>query len=453
MLTLRPDQSDLIERCREAFRKHRSVLMQAPCAFGKTVTFSWLAQQVTERGKRIVIIVHRYELMDQVARTLKDFGVRYGFIGASHNFQTHHQVYVASVFSLSRRVHDIAAPDLVIIDEAHHAVAGSWARILAAWPKARVLGVTATPERLDGSGLRGAFEMLIEGPSVRSLIDAGHLSDYRVFAPPIQAIEVPRRAGDYAKEALAHWMDKPHLTGSAVEHYRKLAHGKRALVFCVSLEHAWNVAQQFVAAGYRAARIDGGMERNARRDMVDQFQRGEIQVLTSCEIVSEGFDLPAIECAILLRPTMSLAMHLQQVGRALRTYPGKAYALILDHAGNTLRHGLPDEQRAWSIDGRPKQERKAAETSEYVRTCLHCFAAMPATATECKYCGQLLPVKPRTVKEREGELVELKQLERKEARREQGSAKNLDALVELGRQRGYRNPSYWAMRVMQGRGR
>ena len=450
MLVLRHDQAELISRVRAAYAPSvRSVLMQAACGWGKTVVFSWLAGQITERGKRVVIIVHRDELLDQVSRTLTEFNVSHGFIAAGRYFQDHRQVYVASVFTLAKRVRSILPPDLVIIDEAHHAVAGSWARTLEAWPLARVLGVTATPERMDGAGLRPPFDALVEGPPVRDLINAGHLSDYKVYAPPTDPVEVPRRMGDYAKEALARWMDKPHLTGGAVDHYRKLAHGKRALVFCVSLEHAWNVAQQFSSCGYRAARIDGLMQPRERRDMVRQFQRGEIQVMTSCEIVGEGYDCPAIECAILLRPTMSLALHLQQVGRALRPYPGKDYAVILDHAANSFRHGLPDEPRAWSLDGRPKQERRAAPT-EWIRTCDNCFAAMPSEATQCRYCNAMLPVKPRKVDERDGELVEL---QRVEARKTQGRARDMATLIELGKQRGYRNPSYWAMRVMQGRGR
>jgi DNA repair protein RadD len=449
MITLRPDQYSLISSVRAALGPEvRQVLMQAPCGWGKTVTFSWLCEQVYIRDKRVVIVVHREELFDQVSRTLTEFNVRHGFIAAGRYFAEHCRVYVASVWTLAKRIPEIAEPDLVIIDECHHAVAKSWRTILNAWPHAWRLGVTATPERLDGSGLRDCFQALVCGPSVRSLIDAGHLSEFKLYAPPIEGIAVATRAGDYAKEALAAWMDKPKITGSAVAHYKRLASGKRGIVFCVSLDHAAHVAAEFEAAGYAAARIDGGMERSDRHALVARFKSGDIQILTSCEIVSEGFDLPAIECAILLRPTQSLGLYLQQVGRALRPWPGKEAAIILDHAGNALKHGMPDEERDWNLDGQPKASRAALEKVEAIRTCGKCFAASPLASTSCRYCGTVFELKPREIKQIEGELEQITRIEK---RKEQRRAQSFDDLVALGQSRGYKNAGYWARKVWASR--
>src|SRR5258706_8032742 len=451
MIQLRPDQFSLISAARAALAPDcRSILMQGATGSGKTVMFSWLCEQVAKRGKRVVIIVHREELIEQVSRTLTEFQVSHGFIANGRYFQDHRQVYIASVWTLAKRLPNIAPPDLVIVDEAHHAVAGTWRKVLDAWPRAWRLGVTATPERLDGSGLRDIFSALVCGPSVRWLIDAGHLSEFKLYAPRIPKIEVPARMGDYAKEALAAWMDKPHLTGSAVEHHRRLCAHARTVVFCVSLEHARHVALDFEAAGPKAARIDGQMGAEERRQLVRNFASGEIQILTSCEILSEGFDLPAIECAVLLRPTLSLAVYLQQTGRALRSWTGKTHSVILDHAGNALRHGMPDEERVWSFDGRPRSSRRVAGQVEAVRTCKKCFAAAKLSAVVCPYCGTPFEHSPREVKRIEGELEQVTRIERK---REQGQAQSFEALMQLGQQRGYKNAGYWAKRVWEARGR
>jgi DNA repair protein RadD len=251
---------------------------------------------------------------------------------------------------------------------------------------------------------------------------------------------------------LAAYMAKPSITGNAITYYETFAaRGESAVAFCISLQHAESVACAFVAAGWRAARIDGEMQRAQRRALVERFKAGEMDVLTSCELISEGFDLPAMECAILLRPTMSLGLHLQQIGRVLRPYPGKEQAIILDHAGNTMRHGMPDEPREWSLDGRPKSTRKALEQAQCIKTCPKCFAASRPSAPCCPYCGAAFIVKPREVEQKDGELVEVDRVALKERRMERVRAQTLDELVALGKARGYKNPGWWAKRVHEGR--
>lgn len=453
MIVLREDQLRLITSARTAFLNgHRSVLMVAPTGFGKTVCFSHLASEVAKKNKRVFILAHRSELLDQIGRTLTQFNIGHRLIAPGVPISDF-PVQIASVQTLARRISAYQPPDLLIIDEAHHAIEGStWGKVLAAWPRSFKLGVTATPQRLSGHGLRGNFQTMIIGPTVRELIDAGSLCEYRLFAPPQPDIgKLHIRGGDFAKMELTTAVDKPQLVGSAVAHYKKLTPGKRAIVFCVSLDHARHTADQFISAGFNADRIDGKLESNKRKQLVSDFTDGKLQVLTSCDIVSEGFDLPAIECAILMRPTQSLALHMQQVGRALRPSPGKDFAAILDHAGNTYRHGLPDDDRLWSLDGHAERKSKH-ETESSLRTCGNCFAALRSHVCVCPHCGFVFQVEPRTVDEVDGELSEIDiALLRQQRKKEQSFARTLEDLIALGKQRHYKNPVYWATKVMQGR--
>jgi superfamily II DNA or RNA helicase len=300
-------------------------------------------------------------LVDQTCRTLRDFGVDHGVIAAGRTPDRSLAVQVASVQTYVRRL-DSFKPALIIADEAHHATAGSWRKVISHHSQARVLGVTATPQRLDGRGLKDVFDDLIRGPEVADLIDGGHLAPPVYFAPPIVAdlSHISIRGGDFAQEELAAEMDKPMITGDAVEHYSRICPGAPAVAFCCSVRHAQHVADQFNAAGRKAATIDGTMDREARREVVRALGDGRLDVLTSCEIINEGFDLPLVAAAILLRPTKSLGLHLQQIGRVLRPAPGKTRAIILDHVGNLSRHGFAEDVRDWTLEGRKKKKRKAS---------------------------------------------------------------------------------------------
>lgn len=406
--------------------------------------------------------MHRAELVKQIAGTLARFGCGHQIVapGAivrqcqADQFRAYGRTYVqqgarvfvASVQTLVKRLDKIPAdqvPDLIVIDEAHHLTAGTmWGTVVEKFPKARLLPVTATPCRLDGKGLGleagGYADRLIMGPTMRELIEAGALSPYRIFAPPnaVDLTGVKVRAGDYAKDQLASAMDKPTITGDAVQHYNRLAKGKRAIAFCVSVDHARHVANEFEASGVRAEYLDGTMDATEREATIKRFEAGETLVLTSCDLVSEGFDLPAIEVAILLRPTQSLSLYLQQVGRALRVFEGKSEAIILDHVGAVITHGLPDEDREWTLDGVKKRQRKAANDNEpgidRVQTCPKCFTVhLPAPS--CPTCGHTYPVQQREVKTTDGELQEITgdQLEamRRARRAMQGNARTVDELV------------------------
>jgi DNA repair protein RadD len=295
---------------------------------------------------------------------------------------------------------------------------------------------------------------MVMGPTTRELIDLGRLAEYRLFAPerPVDLSEVGMRGGDYQRGAAAAVMDKPQIVGNTIAEYQRLLNGAPTVAFEVSVENAQHMAEQFRAAGYRSACLDGKMDKALRREIVRDFGRGAINVLTSCEIVSEGFDVPGIVGAILRRPTWSLAMYLQQVGRALRTAPGKDAAILLDQVGNSSRHGLPDDPRAWSLLGRADRKGKKDGENVAAKQCTACYAVSPAAASKCRECGVPFPIKARIIDEVDGQLSEVEIARaRRQAAVDQAAAKTIDDLIALGRARGFKNPQGWARHVFDAR--
>lgn len=390
----------------------------------------------------------------QSSRSLTSMGVAHGLIAPGHN-QTNHKVQIASVQTLGRRLLKRHYNfDLIIVDEAHHAAAGTWGKIIAAMPNARLLGVTATPVRTDGQGLSTAFDDMVIGPSMSELIDMGFLVKPVVYAPPTQMSldGVRKRGGDYDQRQVAERMDKPTITGSAVDHYRKLCAGKPAVAFCASVEHARHVAEQFRAAGFKAQSVDGQMLDTERKAAIDGLGNGDLHVVTSCDIISEGTDIPVVAAAILLRPTQSTGLYIQQVGRALRPAPGKDRAIILDHVGNVLRHGMPQEDRDWSLDGIERHKKAANDNEPTVKQCSKCYAVFtPAPA--CPQCGHVEEVKARKIEVTDGTLSEITEAQaaalKLERKREIGQARTLEALEEVAKRRGYK-PG-WARFILKSR--
>ena len=429
------------------------MLLQCPTGAGKTVIFSEITRSAAAKGKSVFILVHRRELVKQASAKLTDAGVKHGIISAGFE-PSNHLVQVASVQTLVRRFHLVSEPNLIIIDEAHHAVAGSWLKISDHFAHAKIIGVTATPSRLDGRGLGSVFDALALGPSVEQLVKLGFLCPHKVFAPPplVDLKGIKTRAGDYANDQLSEAMDRPTITGSAVDTYRRLADGLPAIAFCCSIKHATSVCQSFNAAGYRAKLVSGSMPMEDRDEAIAGLADGRTQILCSVDVVSEGTDVPAVSAAILLRPTQSEALYLQQVGRVLRPQPGKI-AIVLDHVGSTCKHGFVDDRRLWSLDSKPKRQRKD-EPAVSVRQCPVCFAAFKPQPI-CPCCGHEFPNKTRTLTEREGELKEMRRedarerMERKERRKEQGRARTLPELLALAAKKGYK-PG-WAYKIFYGR--
>ena len=459
-LSLREYQHDLINNIRSEYRHGaEAVLLQSPTGSGKTIMFAYITESAARKGKRIIILVHRQELLLQTSRALFGIGVQHGIIAPGHSMTKDH-VQVASVQTLVRRLAQMQAPDLLIIDEAHHTAAGSWQKILAAYPEALLLGVTATPTRLDGKGLGkksgGVFDTLVNGPSVKYLTELGFLSPSVVYCPKtdIDLSGLRRKFGDFIASEVNERVDKPTITGSAVEHYLKLCPGVPAIAFCASVKHAEHVARQFNEAGISAVSIDGTMPDWERKSAIYGLAKGRYKLLSSCDIVSEGTDIPVVTAGILLRPTQSTGLCLQQMGRTLRIFPGKTESIILDHVGNCLKHGFPDDEREWSLDGENNGKRKNGGNEVIFYTqCEGCYRLFPKTDPACPNCGWVRPVMSREIETVEGELKRITQ-EEKEAlrinmRKEVGKARTKEELEAVARARGYK--SGWVYNIMRAR--
>lgn len=458
MFELRDYQRKAVDDVREAYRAgRRSPLLVAPTGAGKTVIFSHITANAAQRGNRTVILVHRAELLQQTHRALEGMGVPHGLVAAGRTPDPTHLTQVASVQTLIRRLDKFRPPDLVIVDECHHAAAGSWSRVIEAYPQARLLGVTATPQRLDGKGLSGVFDTLIRGPEVADLIREGWLCQPVYYAPSTVNMDGARTtAGDWNRADSEAIVDRPTITGDAVKHYRRICPGAPAVVFTTSLKHAAHVRDQFNAAGYNFELLDGTLDPAERARRVLSLSEGRLHGLVTVDIVSEGFDLPCISAAILLRPTQSVALHIQQIGRVLRPMPGKQRAYVLDHVGNCLRHGLAEEVREWSLEGQRRRRKKADdELVEKHRQCPACFA-VHVPAPICPACQHVYEVKVRRLDEVDGELSEVDFEALRAARlkrQEQGRAQTVEQLTELGRSRGYKNPAAWARHLIAARQR
>ena len=451
MIKLRDYQFDLIEAVKATLRRGKKApLLVSPTGSGKTVMFCHIANEAGKKGKRVWILVHRQELVDQTSKTMTASGVAHGIIAAGFPLNPLHHVQIVSVQTVSRKLENVRfRPDILIIDECHHAAAGTWAKIIDFFKNAVVIGFTATPERLDGKGLASAFDEIIKGPEVAWLIKKGFLTTPKYFSPPnaLDLDSIPIVAGDYKKDAVEAAADKPTITGDAVEHYRRLCPGVPAVAFCTSIKHAKHVAEVFSAAGYAAAVIDGSLSRQERRAMVADLASGVIQILVSCEILSEGFDIPTMGAAILLRPTKSLAMHLQHVGRVLRIAPGKKYAFILDHVGNCVRHGLAEQEREWSLQGRKKRKNLNVEQVD-VKQCPKCYACHEP-ATSCPECGYIYPLKTRSEIEKvDGQLIELPSVFGRTPTAEELERDRI-ILSEIAEKRGKKTG--WVEEIMQAR--
>jgi superfamily II DNA or RNA helicase len=452
-IELRPYQLEAVAGVRDAYgRGRRRVLFVMPTGSGKTTVFSYITNGAAAKGNRVLLLVHRVELLDQASARLLQMGVRHGLIAAGRSMNLAAPVQLASVQTLARRLHHLP-PDhfqLVIVDEAHHATAGTWRNTLGHFSHARVLGVTATAVRTDGRGLGEMFDEMVLGPSSAWLTDQGYLAPSRVFAPPIgfSAKGLRKRMGDFDMKQASEELGGRSIMGDAVSHYRRHLSGQTAIAFCCSVAHAEAVAEAFRGQGVSAASIDGTMDAVTRRGLIEALGRGELKVLTSCSLIGEGVDVPSVAGCILLRPTQSLSLHLQMIGRCLRPQDGKT-AVILDHVGNIQRLGHHLDDQDWTLEGVKKKEKEKAPS---VKVCPRCFAAMSSQASRCGECGHEFVVEKRQLVTVAGELQEVdRQALARARKREQGSAQTLEQLIQVGHERGMKNPRGWARHVLAAR--
>ncbi|MDR0472377.1 MAG: DEAD/DEAH box helicase, partial [Treponema sp.] len=359
MVQLRPYQIEGIRQIFEAWDPERknlkNILFQMATGTGKTTIFSEIVRRATLKNKKVLIIVHRLELVEQIADRLSQFQVNAGIISAKQKYNPDYDIQVATIQTLSRRAYPLA--DIVIIDECHHSKADTYKKLWKIYPDSRFLGVTATPARINGEGFSDLFQILISLGKLSFFFENGYLvrMKHLVGSTP-NLSKVKQRMNDYDIGMLRNVMLDNSLMANLIDSYNKFAKGKKTIVFAVDVLHSKEIVQRYCKAGIPAAHVDATTNKNERKVILNQFKSGEILVLSNVDIVSEGFDVPDCEAVQLARPTKSLVLYLQQVGRCMRPSEGKEYGLILDNAGIWLEHGLSYIDRDWSLEGKKKKK-------------------------------------------------------------------------------------------------
>jgi DNA repair protein RadD len=447
--TPRPRQTEAITDLRQAYRSgYRAPILVAPTGFGKTSTAVEIVRSAVARGRRVGFLAHLREILDDTTERLLEAGISHGSVRSGRSSDYGQAVQVMGVqTAVGRR--QLPPLDLLIIDECHLAVAASYQRVIEALGFPNLLGLTGTPQRLDGRGLREVFDVLVPTCSTAELIEEGLLAPIRLFAPELTHLP-DRRGKDFNQEEDGSILSAPAIVGDALSHWKRLCEGRRGVAFCASVAHAQAVAGQWRRAGYRAMAVHGDSDNDDRREAIQGLRAGRLDLVACAQLWIAGVDVPEIDVVIWLRRTTSVTAWLQGNGRGLRTAPGKTDLLIIDHVGNSdpARLDHPLIEREWSLDGKAK---KKQQQSISVKVCPKCFASMPSAKPRCSECGHVFSAAPRAeLQQIDGELIE-REFRKRERRQEQGSAQTFDELVELGRQRGMKNPHGWARHVWAAR--
>lgn len=414
MFDLYPHQTKVIGELREGLRQgHKRQVLGLATGGGKTVVAAHIAKSAVERGKRVLFIVDRIELVGQAVRTFDRIGLRCGILqGDNTDYSRDDDIIVASIQTIRAR----SAPDwidVVIIDECH-ILHRAHIDLMASWNRLPFIGLSATPLR---KGLAKHFSNLVCGPSIRELTEGGFLVPVKAFAPQADAIaetlkSVKCKAGpggfDYVESELGEAMNTKALVGDIVRTWQDKGEGRPTLVFATNISHSKSICEDFDAAGVSIAHIDAYTPEKDRRRIIAGFRAGEPRILTSVNVLGIGFDVPDAACLILARPTLSEALHVQQLGRGIRTAPGKRDCIVLDHSGNTLKHGLPEHFEVPDLDDGTKPDPAKAKRKEPLKfvACGECGGVMEPSQITCPHCGIDRPRRGHGVEYRDGRLVE-----------------------------------------------
>ena len=454
-------QFDLLAKVAALFRAgYRRVLLQLATGGGKTVIAQSALLSARLQGLRCQFLVHRKELIKQTSNRFTSASLDHSYVAADFAFDPAAGLLLSGVQTLVKRLDRILPPCFVILDEAHHAVAATFAEILERWPDAFILLLTATPARPDGRGLEEQADVMVCGPPVHWLIDNHYLSDFVLYAPDIPDFTgVRSTAGDYNASAAAAIMNKPRLVGNVVEHYLELASGMQGIVFAQNREHSRALADAFTAHGIPAMHVDGDTATGERDRFDDAFRAGDIRIGTNVDLFGEGYDVPNIGYLGDAARSKSRIKVAQRWGRPLRYVPGKT-AIICDHAGNALPthlggqgHGLPDDDYDYSLEGGASRAAKEKDWTS-ITTCLDCFRIYASALSRCPNpaCGSERRPEPRVVRQVEGKLTRVERDALKKAatnrrKEEERACTTFDEMISLGKARGHKFPKQWARRM------
>ncbi|EPN2889287.1 helicase-related protein [Listeria monocytogenes] len=397
-----------------------------------------MIRRTTENKNHVLFLVHRKELIDQIQNTLEVSGV-----DMKH-------VTLGMVQTIVRRLDHTPQPELIVIDESHHILANSYKKIIEYFHEARVIGFTATPVRINGGGLGDINDMLIEKVNVKWLIENQFLAPYKYFAPEIVQTETlnVKRTGEFDMTGLDDQFNKKMVWGDVIQHYQKLANGEQAILYASSIYQSEKMAASFNAVGISSAHIDGKTPKPIRDDIIKRFREGELKVLCNLDLIGEGFDVPDCSTVIMLRPTQSLSLYIQQSMRGMR-YKHNKTAIIIDHVGNVKRFGLPDMERTWSLA--PRKGSNATKAEAPVKICKECFMTVSQTAKKCEHCGHEFKVEVKPIQIDEGaELQEITEAVFKVNYSSPGECKNMKELYEYAKEHNYKNG--WAFHQGKARG-
>lgn len=398
MKQLRDYQQETIDNILTELRNgNHSIIVQQPPRTGKTVIMAEIARRATSKGNHILFIVHRKEIVDQVVATFADQAVNMKL------------AKIGMVQTISRHIDQLTPPTIIFVDEAHHALAKSYQKILAAFPKAVKLLFTATPWRMSGKGFADVADTLIVGKSIKWLIDHDHLAPIDYYAPKqidTKVLKV-KSTGDFSELSIEQAL-KPRIYGNAVKTYQNLADGKQAIAYTYNVASAVRLAEAFNKIGITARAVSGKTPKLERNQIIHDYRGGKVQIVTNAELFTEGLDLPNVDCVIMLRPTKSLSLFLQFSMRAMNPRHGKT-AVLIDHVGNVERFGLPTAERSWSLTGMTKKEMREQNGTviKGVTVCASCFGTFYRTNDTCPYCGATLTTDMQLDVDEKAELVKI----------------------------------------------
>ncbi len=438
-MELRDYQKEEINKVRSAFKRGRKkVLAVLPCGAGKTCLFAYMSSKNIQLSPKnnVLFLVHRQELVDQTLNTFKRFGL------------DDPRIKVCMVQTLVNRLDKTEEPTLIVCDESHHFLANTYQKIINHFPNVPLVGLTATPCRLDNKGLGEAFDDMEVGVSTKYLIEHGYLAHYKYYAPQINLKDAKfaTRGNDYDTTDVTKKLDEAGIYGDVLRYFNPT---KKTIIYAPSLELSRKLVDILNEKNPGIARhFDGDTPKKERKDIIDKFRSGEVMCLSNRDLIGEGFDVPDCEVCMLLRPTKSLSLYIQQSMRCMRPN-GDKVAIIYDFVGNCFRHGLPDDDREWSLTGKMKTRKDNSEEEVSCRTCKKCFLVYSGTSPICPYCGHDNGKTPHQIKVDEAkELEEIKTLEAKKKRMEVGMCKSYQDFLRVAEKRGY-SPGWAYIRAKQ----